>query len=305
MFTTKEELKRFFREKVKELHPDRGGDRENFLRFLDWYQKKLSTIPEQVEVTIVHNPIPSQNAIYKMEEFTIRELALALPKKIRLPVDERRCPICDGTGSTVAQEKRICKTCSGSGVLRMENGLQELIELRCPNCQGRGYTLTELCPSCFGKGRIREEREILISIPPGLREGDTLFISGSPLGLKYNIYIEVIVKPHPFLRLTKDSLIYTLTLPFYELLLRETIPIETLEGVEEVPTERLRRGGPVIFPRRGPYLGGSDSLERGDLIIELRITFPERINDKAKDCLQRFLEILEGEETWRKEPYQS
>lgn len=296
MFTTKEELKRFFRERVKELHPDRGGDPESFMRFLTWYRRKLSSLSDELEVAIVKNPIPSGNAIYKLEEFTVRELALALPKKIKLPIEERVCGNCKGSGVIdVEEDRRLCKACGGLGILRMQNALQEYIELRCTSCQGKGYTSSRVCPSCSGKGRIRQEKEILVSIPPGLRDGDILFVSGRPFGLKSNIYIEVVEKPHPHLRLTKDSLIYTLTVPFHDLLLKETISIETLEGPEEIPSERLRQGGPVIFPKRGPFLNSADGVERGDLILEVKVTFPDKISARARRYLQKFIETLEVE----------
>ncbi len=38
------ELKKFFRSKIKELHPDRGGQKEEYLKFIQWYQETLDNL---------------------------------------------------------------------------------------------------------------------------------------------------------------------------------------------------------------------------------------------------------------------
>ncbi len=129
-----------------------------------------------------------------------------------------------------------------------------------------------------------------------MREGDILFISKELFGSPWDFYIEVNLEPHPYFKLEGNNLIYEARIEFYDILLKEEIFIETLEGKEAVPTEIFKKGEPIIFPRRGPYLSEDKLWERGDLIVHPRILFPQKIDKRAKELLKKFVRLLrEGE----------
>lgn len=46
-FSSSEELKQYFRVRVKALHPDRGGNPEEYLKFLEWYKKALGELQKK------------------------------------------------------------------------------------------------------------------------------------------------------------------------------------------------------------------------------------------------------------------
>lgn len=293
-FQNSQDLKRFFRTKIKELHPDRGGDREEYLKFIEWYQKALNKINKKPLIKVLKNSFPEGNFCYRIETFTVKEVSLGLIKKFKLPVRERVCPICKGIKKSPSGDKKICEKCNGKGFLNLVNN-SETIQLKCTFCEGRGYLFTEICPECMGKGKIKEEEVLEIKLPYGLREGDILFISGELFDSPWDFYIEVNLEPHAHFKLKGDNLIYEAEIKFYEVLLEDYILIETLEGWEKVPSEVFKRGEPVIFPRRGPYLSEDKLWERGDLIICPKITFPENINEKAKKLLKKIVKLLEEE----------
>ncbi|MFN3504677.1 MAG: DnaJ C-terminal domain-containing protein [Caldimicrobium sp.] len=296
-FSSIEELKRFFRKKIKELHPDRGGNATYYREFLDWYQKALENFRKKGQIKVLKNHQPTTNSIYKMVEFSTKELALALPKKIKLPLFEIKCPLCEGQGLNRKGKKEICNFCSGKGWVSYykENG-QGSLELKCHVCEGKGFFYKEKCPQCLGKGRIKEEIEVEIKVPPGVRDGDILYIKGETFSVDYDFYIEVVQIPDPCLTLEKDKVIINCKVPFSEILLKERIFIETLEGLEEIPTQLIRRGEPIIFPGRGPFLAENDLWERGDLVVNIQVVFPEKIPDKAKNLIERLIYIMEVEE---------
>lgn len=303
-FSSIEDLKNFFKNRVKVLHPDRGGNHQEYIKFIEWYQTILKNFKfnkKRAQVKILKHYQPSSNSIYKIEEFTIKELALALPKVIKLPLYESLCRTCEGRGFLSRGEKRECNFCQGKGILKLQQGDSEnYIELKCHVCQGKGDIYKEKCPYCFGKGKIKEEVEVEIKLPPGLREGDILFISGENFSVNWDFFIEVVLVPNPLFRLEKDRLIYDLKIPFIDILLKEKVIIDTLEGKEEIPTSLLKKGGPIIFPGRGPYLRECDFWKRGDLVVEVSVIFPEKIPDRAKKLLDKFLKIMEVEENGRK-----
>lgn len=286
------ELKKFFRSKIKELHPDRGGKTEEYLRFIKWYKETLNKLSSKPLIKVLKNYFPEGNSYYKMEIFTVKEVALGLPKKFKLPVREELCPQCKGFRKSLSGTKELCTKCNGKGFLKvLKNG--ESTQIECSFCEGRGFLYKELCPECLGRGKIKVEEVVEIKLPFGLREGDILFISKELFGSPWDFYIEVNLEPHPYFKLEGDHLIYEAKIEFYEILLKEKIFIETLEGKEAIPTEIFKRGEPIVFPRRGPYLSQDKLWERGDLIIRPRIIFPQRINEKAKNLLKKFVKLLE------------
>ncbi|MFN3568171.1 MAG: DnaJ C-terminal domain-containing protein [Caldimicrobium sp.] len=300
-FGSIEELKRFFRKKIKELHPDRGGDATNYREFLDWYQKAIDNFKKREQIKVLKNYQPAANSIYKIVEFSARELALALSKKLKLPLFEITCPLCAGQGLNKKGKRYICDFCKGKGwVFYYKEGEKESGKLKCHVCDGKGFIYKEKCPQCFGKGKIKEEIEIEIKLPPGVRDGDILFLKGENFSVDYDFYIEVVQISDPSMTLEKDKLIINCKVPFTDILLKEKITIETLEGLEEIPTELVRRGEPIIFPGRGPYLAETDLWERGDLVINIQVLFPEKVPLKAKKLVEKLVYIMEGEENGNK-----
>ncbi|MGC9016910.1 MAG: DnaJ C-terminal domain-containing protein [Caldimicrobium sp.] len=285
------ELKRFFRLKIKELHPDRGGNKEEYLKFIKWYQESLSKLSKKSLIKVLRNYFPTGNFCYRIETFTIKEVSLGLTKQFKLPLKEITCPTCKGMKKSLSGKKEICSKCLGKGFLSLSNN-GESIQIKCSFCEGKGYLYRDICPDCLGKGKIKKEELVEIKLPFGLREGNILFISKEFFDSPWDFYIEVNLESHPFFKLQGDNLICEARIHFYEILLKDAISIETLEGVEEVPSEIFKKGEPVIFPGRGPYLSENHLWRRGDLIIYPKIIFPEKINEKAKKVLKNFVNLL-------------
>jgi DnaJ-class molecular chaperone len=54
----------------------------------------------------------------------------------------------------------------------------------CPRCARTGFWDGFFCPSCFGYGRIRSERQFSLSIPPHVKHGTRISLSMEDIGLK-------------------------------------------------------------------------------------------------------------------------
>ena len=75
----------------------------------------------------------------------------------------------------------MCSGCSGSGRVRepgqASNG--RLIRLRaCARCRGLGRLVDDPCPICAGRGRLEEERALLVRFDAGVKDGDELRLDG-------------------------------------------------------------------------------------------------------------------------------
>ncbi|WP_022855112.1 DnaJ C-terminal domain-containing protein [Thermodesulfobacterium thermophilum] len=292
-FNSFEEAKRFFRETVKKLHPDRGGDKEAFLEFLKSYEEFFQSYQTASKVKVLKNPVLKGNYFFSVLELTVEEVALGGKKKITIPGEEKICPKCEGLGKKKDGPLSQCGFCKGSGFVETYDQRKEMISyLTCPYCRGQGFILTEKCEECKGKGYVKILNEFWLEIPLGLKEGDYLYVEKEILGVDYDLYLEVIIKPHPYFSLVDGNLKYRCQIPFWEILLNDFITIKTLEGEEVVSSSLFTEGHPVILKGRGPFLSNG---KRGDLIVDYHIHLPKKLTTKAKDLLKKVVELIEEE----------
>lgn len=95
---------------------------------------------------------------------------------------EAVCDACAGAGTAPGGVRCTCPACQGSGHLREAGAGTSGPILRfqpCPTCRGAGRVATIPCPDCEGAGRFAEERALLLTVPPGSREGDVVAVAGA------------------------------------------------------------------------------------------------------------------------------
>lgn len=286
-------VKRFFRKQIKKLHPDLGGDKESFIEFLRWYEDFFSQTlkkDQEVQVKVVKSPEFRGRYVFSVLELTVEEVALGGKKKIEIPAEEKVCSKCNGTGHDLEGATSNCGFCKGRGIIStIDMRKEKEVFLGCPYCKGKGKIYTKKCEMCRGKGRLREKREILIDLPLGLREGDYLWISSEVAQLEYDIYLEIMLKEHPYFYLEDENLIYRCEIPFWEVMLNEHIKIRTLEGEEEISSSLFREGKPIVLKNRGPFF---EDGRRGNLVVDYRIYFPRKIPFKVRCLIEEAVRVL-------------
>ena len=75
----------------------------------------------------------------------------------------------------------------------------------CPDCHGSGKIIKEKCPDCRGEGYIATEKNIELTIPAGIDDGQTLRRSGggdpgTNGGPRGDLLVDVAVSQHPFFK---------------------------------------------------------------------------------------------------------
>lgn len=91
------------------------------------------------------------------------------------------CDVCHGAGSVHADHARTCPTCGGSGHISVD--LASLLGLGvmnmvCPECEGSGRVVVDPCEACGGTGRVLSASEVVVDIPAGSHDGDTVRVPG-------------------------------------------------------------------------------------------------------------------------------
>ena len=91
------------------------------------------------------------------------------------------CATCGGGGAKPGTTPVECSTCAGTGRLQQvsRSVFGEFVRTQaCARCGGTGRVIAEPCPECDGAGRVLEERRLEVEIPPGIHDGQRIRISG-------------------------------------------------------------------------------------------------------------------------------
>ena len=169
----------------------------------------------------------------------------------------------------------------------------------CPQCQGYGQTIPHPCPECAGDGRVRTRRTLTIQIPPGVDSGTRIQLTGEgevgpnggPAG---DLYVEIVVAPHPVFERQGDELHCTVTLPMTSAALGTSVTFDTLDGEQVLDIRAGTQPGEVLL-LRGKGAARLRSPARGDLHVHLLVEVPTKLDD-AQAALLKQLAALRSEE---------
>ncbi|HEU4676560.1 MAG TPA: molecular chaperone DnaJ [Motilibacteraceae bacterium] len=213
------------------------------------------------------------------------------------------CPTCSGEGTAPGTSLRTCDICKGRGEVQQvaRSFLGQVMTARvCSACQGFGTVIPTPCSECGGEGRVRTRRALTLKIPAGVDTGTRIQLAGEgeigpgggPAG---DLYVEVHERPHEMFQRRGDDLHCSVTLPMTAAALGTQVPLETLDGHEDIDIRPGTQSGQVItlHDRGVQHLRGSG---RGDLLIHVEVATPTKL-DAEQEALLRKLAELRGEET--------
>jgi len=212
-----DEIKRAYRRKARELHPDTGGDEDEFKELTTAYEV-LKNPEARANYDQYGDPRGPAGAAGGADPFggmgdlsdlinaffgggfgggsprarqggrdaivdtalTLEEAASGVRRDVEVTL-ARPCDTCEGTGSADGSAPVTCTTCSGLGkvqqVTRSVFG-QMLTTGTCPDCAGAGSKVGNPCPDCSGEGRRQVSESVTVDIPAGVDTGTRLKVSG-------------------------------------------------------------------------------------------------------------------------------
>lgn len=225
-------------------------------------------------------------------EIEFAEAATGTKRTITVP-RHIRCKVCEGSGARPGTQPQRCGTCGGRGQIHHQQGFFTLATT-CPACRGKGVSIPHPCESCRGRGLERIEREVTVKIPPGVDTGNRLRVRGEgELGPQGNspgdLYVFISVKDHPEFQRNGDDLHILREITFVQAALGADIPVTTLDGSTTLSVQ------PGTQPNTQALLRnmGMPSVQgqgRGNLIVHLRVTIPQKLDEVQLDCLRRYAE---------------
>lgn len=205
------------------------------------------------------------------------------------------CDECKGSGCEKGTSPETCSTCNGRGyVIRTQRSIFGMMQTQqpCPTCNGEGTIIKHKCHKCHGEGVVSGEEIIEAKIPAGVADGMMVNVPGKGNAAKHNGIpgdIQILIEEEPskiFIR-DENDLIYNLLLTVPQAVLGDDIEIPTVDGKVKIKIASGTQPGKVLRLRgKGiPAIQGY-GYGKGDLVINISVYIPEKINDKERKLFE-------------------
>jgi len=213
------------------------------------------------------------------------------------------CPTCSGEGTAPGTHPTTCDVCGGRGEVSQvtRSFLGQVMATRpCPGCGGYGTVIRRPCPECDADGRVRTRRNLKVRIPAGVEDGTHIQLAGEGEtgpggGPPGDLFLEIVLQPHPIFERRGDDLHCTVTIPMVAAALGATLKVETLDGPADIDVRPGTQSGQAI-PLYGQGTSHLNAGGRGDLLIHVTVETPTKL-EPEQDNLLRELARLRGEES--------
>jgi len=224
------------------------------------------------------------------------DAATGLTTTLHLTSDAQ-CSTCSGSGSKPGTTPSRCGVCGGRGVTDDNQGMFSFSS-PCRNCQGTGSVITDPCPTCHGGGVERRPREVKVRIPAGVKDGQTIRLSGrgapgrngGPAG---DLLVEITVQAHERFGRSGDNLTVHVPVTFSEAALGAEIDVPTLDG--STVKLRIKPGTQSGSRHRVKGKGIATQSKRsgtstGDLIVTIDVVVPTHVTDAERTAIEQLAE---------------
>jgi molecular chaperone DnaJ len=227
------------------------------------------------------------------------EAVFGVEKEINIRRQEA-CDSCSGTGSANGKAPATCTGCGGRGQVRFQQGFFSVAKT-CVRCGGTGTTISDPCMTCRGEGLQAKKHEILVKVPAGVEQDTRIRYQGEGEAGRFggpagDLYVVLSVKPHKFFERDGDDLHCVMPISFPQAALGTELQIETLEGAATIKIPEGTQSGRE-FKLRSKGVPHLNSGGKGDLIVEIRVATPSKLNKAQKELLRQLSETMMVENT--------
>jgi len=209
------------------------------------------------------------------------------------------CGKCKGKGGKEGAVK-TCGSCKGQGVkivLRQLGPMVQQIQQPCNDCNGEGEIINakDRCKDCNGKKIVNERKVLEVHIDRGMKEGQTITFNGeadqAPGVEPGDVVIVVEEKPHELFKRKGDDLFCEVEIDLLTALGGGSFSIMHLDEralhVTIPPGDVIKPGTLKNLPGQG--MPSHRHHEMGDLIVQISVTFPEKLDPAALSPLEQIL----------------
>lgn len=201
------------------------------------------------------------------------------------------CKPCKGTGAKNAKLS-TCKGCNGQGQVYIKQGFMTFTQT-CPECNGAGNSPSAKCNECKGSGYSNKKDKVTIKIPKGIDNDNRLRVSGqgnvSKRGSRGDLYVTFSVKPDKHFIRRENDIYIEIPVFFTQAVTGASLNIPSLTGELELKLD-VGTKDRQHFTFRGEGINDVHGHGKGNLIAQVNITYPKKINDEQKELIKQLEE---------------
>ena len=221
------------------------------------------------------------------------------------------CPDCGASGAAKGTKPETCETCHGTGRVTVQQqtilGYMQT-QRACSSCRGTGKIIKTPCKNCNGKGYIKVNKKIEVSIPAGIDSMQRIILRGQGSagrngGAAGDLIIEVRVNEHPLFTRERNNIYCEIPISFSEAALGAEIDIPVLGGKTEKYTVPEGTQTGTSFTVKGKGVPDINSKRKGDLIITVLVETPKNLTSEQKKLLTEFSKSLGESNTGKKSSF--
>jgi molecular chaperone DnaJ len=228
-------------------------------------------------------------------------------EKVRIRHQET-CDTCTGNGVKPGSKVTTCTTCGGQGVTvqvtRTPLGNFQT-QQACPSCRGTGQRVEEYCSPCGGQGVNQKTKQIKVTIPPGVEDGNKLRVrgegdagpNGGPAG---DLYIFLRVKEDKVFRREGAEIYSEENINYVDAILGNSIKTAVVDGEVTIKIPPGTQPGQVMRLKGNgaPKLG--NPTQRGDHYVTVNIEIPKDLSKEEEALVQQLKDLRERTTTKKK-----
>ena len=227
------------------------------------------------------------------------EAVFGIEKEINIRRMET-CNDCKGSGAAKGKAAATCTQCGGRGQQRFQQGFFSVART-CTVCGGTGTLIVDPCTTCRGETRVQTEHKILVKVPAGVEQDTRIRYQGEGESGKFSgpagdLYVVLNVKAHKFFERDGDNLHCVMPISFPQAALGTELDIQTLEGPATIKIPEGTQSGRE-FKLRGKGVPHLNAHGKGDLIVQIRVQTPTKLNRAQKDLLRQLSDTMIVENT--------
>ena len=221
-------------------------------------------------------------------------------EKVRIRHQET-CDTCTGNGVKPGSKVSTCSTCGGQGVTvqvtRTPLGNFQT-QQACPSCRGTGQRIEEYCSPCGGQGVNQKTKQIKVTIPPGVEDGNKLRVrgegdagpNGGPAG---DLYIFLRVKEDKVFRREGPEIYSEENISYVDAILGNSVKTPVVDGEVTIKIPPGTQPGQVMRLKGNgaPKLGNPN--QRGDHYVTVNIEIPKDVSKEEEALVNKIKELRE------------
>jgi len=226
-------------------------------------------------------------------KLTFEEAAFGVEKELSV-TKFVACTHCHSTGAEPGSKSVTCKTCGGTGevrVIRQTLFGQMASVTVCGECYGEGRVHEQKCTICNGSTRVRKTEKIRVKIPAGVDNDSTVRLNGKgedgrfggPAG---DLYVHIRVSPSKTFIRNGYDVHSEVHIHLLQAVLGSTVAIQTLKGEMELKIPAGTQSGRV-FKLKELGIEKLRSSGLGDQYVKVLVDIPTKLNRKERELYEQ------------------